>query len=168
MPSYLISKDVLRLHFDYTAWATKLLLEASSQLNDEAIARDLQVSHCSVLETLRHIFYADRVWLSRLKGAPQSFKSPGEAPSLAELKEQWPGIWAGFQDVISGLADTELIEILHYVNLKGEAVEAPRWQVLLHVVNHATLHRGQVMAMLRQLGQQPPLTDLIYFYLSMK
>ena len=50
---------------------------------------------------------------------------------------------------------------------KGDPFETPLWQIVLHVVNHATLHRGQVMAMLRQLGIPPPPTDLISYYRSL-
>ena len=48
--------------------------------------------------------------------------------------------------------------------MDGKQYESPVWQIVLHVVNHATLHRGQVVAMLRQLGMTPPGTDLIYYY----
>jgi uncharacterized damage-inducible protein DinB len=45
---------------------------------------------------------------------------------------------------------------------------SPIWQIVLHLVNHATLHRGQVMAMLRQLGAVPPPTDLMVYYREQK
>jgi len=46
----------------------------------------------------------------------------------------------------------------------GSPGETPASQLVLHVVNHATLHRGQVVGMLRQLGVKPPNTDF-FFYL---
>jgi uncharacterized damage-inducible protein DinB len=52
--------------------------------------------------------------------------------------------------------------------MDGKPFETPVWQIVLHVVNHATLHRGQAMALLRQLGMKPPPTDLIFFYREQK
>jgi uncharacterized damage-inducible protein DinB len=40
-----------------------------------------------------------------------------------------------------------------------------QWKILLHMVNHSTPHRGQVVGMLRQFGQQPPNTDLFSYYM---
>jgi uncharacterized damage-inducible protein DinB len=42
------------------------------------------------------------------------------------------------------------------------------WQIVTHVVNHATLHRGQIVAMLRQLGAKPPATDILWYYRELK
>jgi uncharacterized damage-inducible protein DinB len=52
--------------------------------------------------------------------------------------------------------------------MDGTPFESPVWQIVSHVVNHATLHRGQVVAMLRQLGAKPPATDLIFYYRELK
>jgi uncharacterized damage-inducible protein DinB len=38
------------------------------------------------------------------------------------------------------------------------------WQIVVHVVNHATLHRGQIVGMLRQLGMKAPATDILFYY----
>ena len=53
---------------------------------------------------------------------------------------------------------------MRYVNLRGETWEYALWQQMLHVVNHASYHRGQVVTMLRQLGAPPPTTDFLVFY----
>lgn len=160
-----IDAAVLVTHLDYTAWATGLLLEASAGLSDEEAARNLQASHGGVLDTLRHIYYADRVWLARLEGARQQFKDDPE-PSLADLRRMWPEVLARFRAFVLAMPAQELASELGYRNLKGEAYSVDRWKILLHVVNHGTLHRGQVMGMLRQLGHKPPGTDLIFYYLA--
>lgn len=160
-------KSVLLLHLDYTAWATSLLLDAAAALTDEELARDLKASHKSLLDTLRHTFHADRVWLARFQGERRAFKDDAE-PSLAELRQIWPELLVRFREFADELSEGELESDLSYLNIKGEPYSAARWKVLLHVVNHGTLHRGQVMGMLRQLGHAPPATDLIYFYLKAK
>lgn len=159
-----IDRSVLLLHLEYSAWATALLLKAAAGISSEEVTGDRGASHGGILDTLRHIFYADRIWLARLTGGQQAFKDPGPEPSLGDLQQAWPELLARFRQHVDLIPEADFSANLHYTNLKGEALGFPRWQVLLHVVNHATLHRGQVVAMLRQMGYQPPATDLIYFY----
>ena len=76
---------------------------------------------------------------------------------LADLLQKWIS-WA------DTLTDADIERVIEYKALDGKPLRTPLWQIILHVVNHATLHRGQAMAMLRQLGVKPPGTDLIYYY----
>ena len=56
---------------------------------------------------------------------------------------------------------------VRFRRLNGDEQKVTHWKVLFHIVNHATLHRGQVMAMLRQLGHVPPGTDYLFFHLNL-
>ena len=60
--------------------------------------------------------------------------------------------------------DERAREPVAYSTMEGTPWRQPIWQVLLHVVNHGTHHRGQVSGFLRTLGHTPPVTDLICFY----
>jgi uncharacterized damage-inducible protein DinB len=161
-----VTLSVLHSHLDYTAWATNRLLQAVSELGEEEATRDMVVSHTSVLSTLQHIYYADRVWLARLEGRVTNFADEGEGPSIAELTSVWPAVLKDFRDYAEGLSEDEANAMFTYKNLQGAEKSLTRAQAILHAVNHATLHRGQVVAMLRQLGRTPPSTDLVFFYLS--
>ena len=57
-----------------------------------------------------------------------------------------------------------MLQPLAYRDLKGRAYEQPLWQLILHVVNHGTHHRGQVSGFLRSLGHVPPPLDLVAYY----
>lgn len=164
----MISRDVLLTHFDYTLWASLRLLDAAGRLAPEELTRDLQSSHGSLLGTLQHIYYADRIWLSRLEGRTlASFVDPDPGPDVAALKEHWPVVIKGLRDFVE-FAPEELFESpLLFHRLNGDAHSMTHWKVLLHIVNHATLHRGQVMGMLRQLGHVPPGTDYLFFHLQL-
>ncbi|HEY0810552.1 MAG TPA: DinB family protein, partial [Longimicrobiales bacterium] len=65
---------------------------------------------------------------------------------------------------IDNLTDIDLDRIVSYRNFKGESHANPLWQLLRHLVNHSTYHRGQVTTMLRQVGHEPVSTDLVLFY----
>jgi uncharacterized damage-inducible protein DinB len=131
-------------------------MEAAMSLDPEMLHRDLGVVNKSVHGTLEHILMADRAWLGRVQGAPIQ-------PEGA-LDEEWPRIQRGWQRFIDGVTDADMQRVIAYHNLKGHPYQSPLWQIVMHVVNHATLHRGQVMAMFRQLGIAPPSTDLISYY----
>jgi uncharacterized damage-inducible protein DinB len=78
----------------------------------------------------------------------------------------WPALqkqWEGWAD---SLADEDLERIVSFQRLKAVRVLAPASHLVNQGVNHATMHRGQVMGMLRQLGLMPPATDLILYLLQ--
>ena len=163
----LISADTLRGHLDYTAWASGLLLDAASQLSPEELNRDFQTADKSVLGTLAHIFAADRVWLRRIHGqAPATFLAPEEC-DLARLQDAWPAIHRDWKEWAAGLTDSRAMESLSYRDMTGNSHQSPLWQIVLHLVNHGTHHRGAVSGFLRAMGHQPPKLDLIFYYRSL-
>ena len=154
----------LRSHIFYSSWASRKLLDAALALGEEEQRREFGVSHNSLLGTLEHIFFADRIWLSRtvdprvVKGGFGDF-SPGET-----LVTEWPKVQKRWEDWATALTHQDLTRNMEYKDLKGNQHRTPVWQIVLHVVNHATLHRGQAMSLLRQLGVAAPSTDLIFYY----
>ena len=66
---------------------------------------------------------------------------------------------------VDGLGDEGLARVIEYKALSGQPGASPIWQMLQHVVNHASYHRGQVTTMLRQIGAEPPKSmDMIAYY----
>lgn len=155
--------DTLRTHLRYAAWASARIVEAAAALTPEELTRDFRSADKHVLGTLVHVYAADRVWLRRIQGAPAApFLEPDTDMHLSVLQRDWPAVlerwqaWAAALDDARGLA--------HYQDLQGRAHATPLWQIVLHVVNHGTHHRGQAAAMIRAMGHTPPPLDLIRFY----
>ncbi|MBZ5601887.1 MAG: DinB family protein [Acidobacteriia bacterium] len=145
-----------RRHLAYSTWASRRILEAALAIPEEQRERDLGTSHKGVMHTLHHIVMADRNWLYRVLG---------EAPPAAGLiEEEWPHLWKQWEEAAASWSDADLERVVEYRDLKGNAHRSRLDEIVLHVVNHATLHRGQVMGMLRQLSVAPPATDLIFYY----
>ncbi len=160
-----VDASTLRMHLDYSGWASARLMEAARPLNAEELSRDMHTSHESLLSTLAHIFGADRIWLDRIHGLLRTAGfDPGETVTLEWLAREWPALHTRWADWAAGLTDADVRGVFPYRDLKGNPYESPIWQVVLHVVNHASVHRGQVVTMLRQLGHVPPSTDLIAYY----
>lgn len=157
--------DVLRAHIDYTAWASQRLVDAAAELSEEELVRDFRTSERSVLGTLVHVFAADRIWLWRLAGGGESPGFVADADySLAVLQNDWPALQERWRLWAAGLTDASTERLVDYKDLKGNAHRQPLWQLVLHVVNHGTHHRGQVSGMLRAMGRVPPPLDLIVYY----
>ena len=159
-----VSADTLRLHLDYTAWATGRLLEAASTLSQEELTRDFGTADRSAIGTLAHTFAADRVWLTRVKGLPSTGFLNDSERNLSFLQREWPAVHEGWREWAGRLSDADIAAPIAYHDLKGNPWRTPAWQIVLHVVNHGTHHRGQAAGFMRSMGYAPPSLDLIAFY----
>ncbi len=151
-----MTAEEARNHLRYSRWASSKLLDAAQQLDPEQLHREMNVSHKSIFSTLAHIHLADRVWIERVTGEKM------EQPEPLELA--WPQVHKRWEEFLAGIKDSDLTRVIHYTDSRGNPYDSALWQIVLHVVNHATLHRGQVMAMFRQIGVAPPHTDLIFYF----
>jgi uncharacterized damage-inducible protein DinB len=160
--------DVKHL-FNYTEWANELAITAASKLPDEGLRRDFGISHKSIFGTLLHMAGAEWIWLERWHG-----RSPAKAEAwsmwttdscadLAELKKRWSSVVERRAQLVSTLDDSAIEAELHFKLLSGDASSMRLADQMHHVANHATMHRGQIVGMIRQLGIDPPATDLIFY-----
>lgn len=148
-------------HLRYSGWASRRLLDAAKKLSPDDLTRVVGISHGSILGTLSHVHFADRIWYSRVV-------DPNEAvireSDLATLEREWPAIQQKWEAWAEGLQDADLGRMVACKSPDGIAYQIAAEKAVLHLVNHDTLHRGQVMGMIRQLGIPPPPTDLMMYY----
>jgi uncharacterized damage-inducible protein DinB len=156
-----IATETARIHFAYSAWASARLVDAASMLSEEELHRDHKSADKSVLGTLVHIFAADRIWYARVTGQHSSKFIAETDYQLSVLQKEWPELHTRWQDYLS---TADLNAVITYKDLKGNAHESPLWQIVLHVVNHGTHHRGMVAAMIRAMGHAPPVLDEIAYF----
>ena len=169
------AKQLLLTFLDYSAWANQQLLNLCGSLTVEEQERDLGASHRSIAATLRHSFYAERVWRQRLLadavppmiqvGNQSLFRDPDPEPGIDALSKAWPEVSRSLREWLEGLEDADLDTELSFRYPGGETLSVSRAKLLLHSVNHSTLHRGQVLVMLRNLGKQPANIDIFSFYM---
>ena len=159
-----VSLETLRSHIDYTAWASRRILDAAAALSHDELMHDFGTADKSVLGTLLHVYGADVGWIERMYGnSPRTRPYPDDA-SLAWLQAEWPRIWERWKVYVAGLTDGGAEAEVAYTSMKGDAFRSPAWQIVMHVVNHGTHHRGQAAGFLRSLGKTPPVLDLMYYY----
>ena len=111
-----------------------------------------------------HIFQADRLWWKRFSGDPHApLVLPGETLTVTDLKAQWPTVISDFVTWLRSQEDPNFEEHLFWRNTRGEDKNDVKYKILLHIVNHATYHRGQVITMIKQAGGEVVSTDLVYY-----
>lgn len=154
-----------RLLYDFNAWADHRTLEACAVLSPEQFTRDLGSSFRSVRDTLVHTMLVEWLWLERWHGrSPTSYAPNAEFPDVESVRARWLEIERDLLDYIASLTPADVQRVVQHKTTAGVPQAAPLWQMLQHVVNHGTYHRGQVATMLRQLGAKPTPIDLILFY----
>ena len=160
-----MSPREIQLLYDFNAWANRRALAAAEKLTAEQFTRQMGSSFSSVRDTLAHIYGAEWIWLERFQGrSPAALPDVGQFQDLASLREQWLRHEVLLLAFVQRLTQSELDREMEYKTLKFGVYRNPLWQSMQHVVNHGTYHRGQVTTLLRQLGAEPILTDLMHFY----
>ena len=151
---------------DFHYWARDRVLAAVSALTPEQYTRDLKSSFPSVRDTLVHVFSADWNWFQRWHGtSPTSMLNPNDFGDVPALRAAWGEHESRMRAFLSSLDDAGVQRSCDYNTLDGRPYTSVFWQMLHHLVNHGTYHRGQIQTMLRQLGAAPAKSlDLITYY----
>ncbi|MNM88898.1 DinB family protein [compost metagenome] len=150
---------------NYHLWAYERLLEAVAPLDEETYRAPRGLFFSSLHGTFNHLALVDRLWLGRIRKEPWQFErldsevAPDRAALAAFLRE---GVVA-WQSWLSEQNDRSLGTLLEYRNMAGQEQRQSLANVVQHLVNHGTHHRGQMSAALTALGQPAPMLDYIYF-----
>lgn len=157
-------KQLLQQYAAYNTWANKRIVETALLLPDEQVNKEIVSSFPSVYKTVTHMMEVENVWWQRLQLVEQA-TPPGWftgnftelSKKLIELSQQWES-W------VQNANDAGINHVFAWYNFKKEYFKEPVYKVLLHLFNHQTLHRGQLITMFRQLGvDKIPPTDFIVF-----
>jgi len=157
--------DQARDLLTYTLWADRRALAAVAKIDREDLTREAGASFGSLLGTFAHILGAEKVWLSRFLGTPLSrVPDLSDYPSLETLLTGFEDLWADLEFFMASLDASQLSSALQWTTTRGESHQRLLWQAVVHMTNHSTYHRGQIVMLMRQMGYDPPSTDLIYFF----
>jgi uncharacterized damage-inducible protein DinB len=154
-------EDTLTTMFGHHRWANLQLLELCSGLSDEQLDATLIGGFGSIRDTLRHIVRGEQSYFSRIStGQPLRRPEGTPPPTMAELIESARATGDGLIAWAPTIQAEDTVEI----DWDGTPRDVPKTILLTQAINHATEHRAQVMAILTQLGIQPPeLSGWAYF-----
>jgi uncharacterized damage-inducible protein DinB len=132
-----------------------------SLLSDEEFTQHADYSHGSVREQIVHLMSVDEAWFSDLRGVViRESIDPATVDDREELRELWNGIEQNMRDYLATLRDELLFEKPF---AEGEDKDLMLWQVLLHVCNHGTDHRAQILRLLHDLGVKTGPQDYVFY-----
>ena len=174
----------IRSLYAYNDWANQRMFAALEKLTEEQLMATRVSSFPSIWESAFHIVAAEWIWLKRWQGlSPHASVAnpdvsagvwdgltPSDAPRAAQLKELpvlrnlASDIERERQEFLNGFTDVTLQESFHYIDMTGGPRSEPLVNLMLHLFNHGTHHRGQVNTLLRQAGCQAVPLDMIHFF----
>jgi uncharacterized damage-inducible protein DinB len=152
----------MKTHFvmlaKYNAWANARLFRMAAALQDELYRKEVGAYFKSLHGTLNHLLAADRIWMRRLTGVgdhPDKLNAIlfDDLPSLHAARVEEDGRIIEF---VQGQEEPALEEVLDYRTLNGTPQRQRRREILAHLFNHETHHRGQAHAILTVLGVAEP------------
>ena len=158
-------KQLLLQYAQYNAWANKKLSETVGRLSHDQQHQQIPSSFDSIFKTMMHLLDVESIWWQRLKLSEQ-IDWPGRTftgdindliQELLRNSSQWE-YW------VRNASDVALTHVFAYQNSKKEHFKQPVYEVLVHLFNHQSYHRGQLVTMLRQAGvEKIPATDFIVY-----
>jgi uncharacterized damage-inducible protein DinB len=156
-------KELLQQFSAYHLWATTSLFQPVFKLTAEQLHTEVASSFGTIHKTILHLWDAESIWWQRVKLEEQPVApSTSFRGTTAEAAE---GLLKGAAQWDTWLKAVQEYQLQHqfiYRNTKKEQFKQPVYKVLLHIFNHGTYHRGQMVNMLRQLGvDKVPATDFI-------
>jgi len=149
----------------YNAWADKLMHAAVAELPAGEAEKPRQSVFKSMAHTLNHVYVIDRIFQAHLEGRDHGYKARNTEshPPLAELWRLQEEIDAWYVRWAESLTEAALGEKVAFTFIGGGEGVMTRGEILLHVVNHTTYHRGFVADFFYQVPARPPTTDLTVF-----
>ena len=156
-------RDLERL-YDYGYWANKKLFAVVSQLTPEQFTQTVAGSYGSVRNTMVHMLSAEWGWLDRCGGHERGpALIAADYLTVESLVETWAHVEGWVRAFLAELKDEELHRNVEYKNPRGEARLMALGELMQHGANHGVHHRGQVVLLLRMLGQVPGNVDLLFY-----
>jgi uncharacterized damage-inducible protein DinB len=166
-----MNSDDIQLLYEYDRWANNRVLQSVSALSSEQFTQDLGGSFRSVRDTLVHIIASEWGWLTYWKEPSPSFAfltnlrkrlealfNPEAFPNVAAVQLKWVEVEKEQVEFVNRVTNESLQQMLPF-----RTTQVKLAQLMQHLVNHSTYHRGQVALMMRQLDAEPQASDFHVF-----
>ncbi|MEY2300755.1 DinB family protein [Bacillus tropicus] len=164
-------KEYMLKQVDYHAWANIRLFNRLKELPnyDTIFTEQMQSVFPSIKDTFAHIYITDQVWLHILHGKSMNEAIQGreelrkkmENKSLHELEKMFENMANQYKDFLSTIQDVNAAFVIE--NPYVGKLETSILELVQHVVNHGTYHRGNITAMIRQLGHSSTMMDFVLY-----
>lgn len=147
-------REHLLRYLRYNIWANAQFIQILRGLSDKQLDQEILSSFPSIRKTVNHMWGAEDIWLQRLQRVEnQVWRVPDFKGGIQEACDIWEEASLSLLHFAQHIEDDAgFADSIHVVNMKGGHYDDVISEVLQHVVNHATYHRGQLVTMMRQAG----------------
>jgi len=158
-------KKMLVQYAAYNLWANSRLIEVINNLTDEQIDREIVSSFTNIKKTMLHLWDVENIWWQRMRLVEMEvWQSDNFTGSLLELTNHLIAQSKQWKEWVDIATEAALEHEFIYKNSKKDQFKQPVYEMLIHLFNHQSYHRGQLVTMLRQVDETNiPNTDLISF-----
>ena len=150
---------------EYKSWADSLLYESLCKLPAPDLEKQRPMLFGSVLALLNDIYAMDVVWSSNLQGIAHGMvtRNPNDVPSFNVLRNKQSEINSWYKDYAANLSSKQSNETIKFTFIGGGVGAMKKHEILHHIVNHASYHRGHIEGVMYQMSIEPPTTDISVF-----
>jgi uncharacterized damage-inducible protein DinB len=159
-------KELLQNYAGFNLWANKTITEAILEMDEHLHQQVVKSSFPNLYATVLHLWDAESIWWQRIEGHAQMLiPSKQFNPTMKEAINGLLNQSNEWKQWVENCSEEQLKKDFSYQNLAGESFTSGVWQVVHHLFNHGTYHRGQLVTMMRELGASSiPATDFIHWY----
>jgi uncharacterized damage-inducible protein DinB len=161
MGVFFVTQSILKL-CDYHLWANDKMISHLATLPEAVLYTEVENVFPNILQTLGHMYSVDQTWLSRIRGEHIEQIMPKQFDSIEMVQRSYSCLGEEMKSVVS-LHVNHADKLIQYQNTKGEVFRNTISEIVQHMVNHGTYHRGNIASMIRQLGYTGVATDYIIY-----
>jgi uncharacterized damage-inducible protein DinB len=161
----MITKKTAAMLARYNAWANRVMFDAVAALPQGEPEKPRTTLFKNMVHTLNHNYVVDRIFQAHLEGRRHDYtaRNTQDHPPLGELRRAQEEVDAWYVQWAEKIAEPKLDEVVEFEFGGGGEGAMTRGQMLLHVVNHTSYHRGFVADLFFQVPARPPTTDLTVY-----
>lgn len=145
-------KTMLQTLIDYNYSEHRKLWHHLNALEEDVFLQDSGYSLGSLQREVVHMIRADRVWFSRAIGVDNPELLPNDTLSRDVIRTEWDALEQDIRAYVKHSDERVFLETMHYTAKSGETITRERWQLLMHLVNHGSVHRAEMCAIFHMLG----------------
>lgn len=158
--------------YDYHVWANQTMLNRLKELPQDVYNKEIQSVFPTISKAIAHIYLVDACWLDIFSGKSMKDAMADSAPltadveskSMEEMEKLYVQVSERFKTLLNQQENMEKRIMLDnpYTRPRDTSLS----EMVLQVVNHGTYHRGNITAMLRQMGHASVMTEYALFWYS--
>ncbi|MDD9266410.1 DinB family protein [Paenibacillus sp. GCM10023248] len=155
--------------YNYHVWANQKVFARLQELPEAIVHQEVKDVFPTIHHGLVHIYHVDKVWLTGIQGGSYEqikelagvTQAKTSGKSLQELEAAYAELAGEFRDFLESVGDLQAVRQFNHPTFG--VLNAEIGELVQHVVNHGTYHRGNLSSMLRQLGHAGAPSDMVYY-----